>query len=506
MKQHKIYIISGSTEVKEYILESSTMFGRSKNQEGKMLLLESKVVSRIHGEFLIDGEKAVVRDLESSNGIIVNGVSYGAGEELQEKQLEDGDIIRIDIRNTASGYEDAVIMIYRYTDNCDWKWAILKLDDRKYELSVGRNEQNSDIYIRDSRVSRRHAVFYRAVEGWAIKDCDSSNGVFLNNQRLVQPRYLKMLDGVRVLDTLFIFQRNQLLIGMNQDNVFIRPREEISSQQRFPNGKNLSIHINKRTAKQGLKTITLLKDIDLTIHAGEMVLILGGSGAGKTTFMNAVMGYECADGTIMHGDMDVYENYQQMKYEIGFVPQDILLRESDSVYDTLYNAAQMKMSLQCTSEQRKERVNQVLEMVNLSHVSNSLIKSISGGEKKRVSAGVELIADPSLFFLDEPDSGLDAQSAIELMENLRKIADAGKIVMIISHSPDRVAELFDKVIVLAKSQIDQCGHLSFFGSVPQAYQFFGAESLEGIVSRINARDGQGENFIEKWRYEHGRWQ
>lgn len=497
-------MIIGKKEVKEYVLESGIGFGRSRSEEQPIITLESRVVSRVHGEFLIDGEKAIIRDLGSSNGTTVNGVYYGTGADLQEKQLEDGDVIRIDVRSQETMHEDAVLMIYRYTEVCDVNWASLELREDANEFCVGRNEQNSDIYIRDSRVSRRHAVFYRAVNGWAIKDCDSSNGVFLNNQRLEQPKYLKRMDCVRILDTLFVYQANQLLIGMQPDTVFIRPRENISSQKNLAGGKDLSIHIRRRTAKQGLKTITLLKDIDLTVHAGEMVLILGGSGAGKTTFMNAVMGYERADGTILHGDVDVYANYQQMKYEIGFVPQDILLRESDSVYDTLYNAAQMKMPLQSTTEQRKARVEQVLEMVNLSHVSRSLIRSISGGEKKRVSAGVELVADPSLFFLDEPDSGLDAQSAIELMENLRKIADTGKIVMIISHSPDRVAEMFDKVIVLAKSQVDLSGHLAFFGSVPQSYQFFGAESLEGIVSKVNARDGQREAFIERWRCEYGR--
>lgn len=504
MKQHRIYVIIGNTDVKEYILVSNTKFGRSKKQEGPMISLESKVVSRVHGEFLIDGDSARLRDLESSNGTEINGIYYGSGEAHQEKQLEDGDIIRIDIRGSECVFEDAVLIVYRYTESDNLSWTLLNLEDGVNEYCVGRSEDNSDVYIRDKRVSRRHAVFYRAVDGWAIKDCDSSNGVFLNNQRLEQPRYIRPLDCVRVVDTLFVYRENQLLIGGDSETVFVHPRTVESSSKTFSNGKNLSIHIEKRTAKQGLKTITLLKEIDLTVQAGEMVLILGGSGAGKTTFMNAVMGYEQADGTIMHGDTDVYANYQQMKYEIGFVPQDILLRESDSVYDTLYNAAQMKMPAKCTVEQRKERVEQVLEMVNLKHVSGSLIKSISGGEKKRVSAGVELVANPSLFFLDEPDSGLDAQSAIELMENLRAIADTGKIVMIISHSPDRVAELFDKVIVLAKSQVDLSGHLTFFGTVPEAYQFFETKSLEGVVSRINARDGQGEMFIEKWRCEHGR--
>ena len=224
-------MIIGKKEVKEYVLESGIGFGRSRSEEQPIITLESRVVSRVHGEFLIDGEKAIIRDLGSSNGTTVNGVYYGTGADLQEKQLEDGDVIRIDVRSQETMHEDAVLMIYRYTEVCDVNWASLELREDANEFCVGRNEQNSDIYIRDSRVSRRHAVFYRAVNGWAIKDCDSSNGVFLNNQRLEQPKYLKRMDCVRILDTLFVYQANQLLIGMQPDTVFIRPFISEEEQQ-----------------------------------------------------------------------------------------------------------------------------------------------------------------------------------------------------------------------------------------------------------------------------------
>jgi ABC-type multidrug transport system ATPase subunit len=311
---------------------------------------------------------------------------------------------------------------------------------------------------------------------------------------------------------MFIYVNNKLLYSQSaQPAQSWQSGQAFSASRNVPNhqvehttsnvlGANLYINIVRRTVRQGLfKELTLLKDINLTIQAGEMVLILGGSGAGKTTFMNAVMGYEKATGTIRHGDIDIYSQYNKMKYAIGFVPQDVLLRESDTVYDTLFNAATMKMPSGTTREMMAQRVETVMNMVSLSHVANSLIKSISGGEKKRVSAGVELVADPSLFFLDEPDSGLDAQSATELMENLRNIADAGKIVMIISHSPDRAAHLFNKVIVLAKSQVDNSGHLVFFGSVPDTEAFFGVNSLEGVVGKINRRDGQVEQYIARWK-------
>ena len=120
---------------------------------------------------------------------------------------------------------------------------------------------------------------------------------------------------------------------------------------------------------------------------------------------------------------------------------------------------------------------------------------------------MEFIANPGLFFLDEPDSGLDGIMARELMKNLRTIADSGKIVMVITHGPDRAAEMFDKVIVLAKSTVDNCGHLAFYGSVNEAYKYFEADSLEGVVKKVNRKDEGGEGmsdfYIEKYNKTFG---
>jgi ABC-type multidrug transport system ATPase subunit len=161
----------------------------------------------------------------------------------------------------------------------------------------------------------------------------------------------------------------------------------------------------------------------------------------------------------------------------------------------------MKLSRSMGEDQRDERVELVLELLGLQREQNSLASKLSGGQRKRLSIAVEYISNPSLFFLDEPDSGLDGIMARSLNENLRDIADSGKIVMVITHSPDRIADLYDKVIVLAKSTEDNCGHLAFFGSIPDAFLFFDADSLEGVVKRINrpdeGGDGKSDFYIKK---------
>lgn len=135
--------------------------------------------------------------------------------------------------------------------------------------------------------------------------------------------------------------------------------------------------------------------------------------------------------------------------------------------------------------------------------AEELVSKLSGGQRKRLSIAVEFVASPDLFILDEPDSGLDGVMARELMEYLRQIADDRKIVMVITHTPDRVIDLFDKVIVLAKSTGDHVGHLAFYGGVEEARSFFGKDSMEEILLLMNSKEegGQGlaDAYIEKFR-------
>ena len=114
---------------------------------------------------------------------------------------------------------------------------------------------------------------------------------------------------------------------------------------------------------------------------------------------------------------------------------------------------------------------------------------------------MELISNPALFILDEPDSGLDGVMARELMQHLRKVADTGKIVIVITHTPDRVIEYFDDVIVLAKDSA-RTGRLAFYGSIQEARSFFGCERMEEIVKQVNREEeggaGRADEFIAKY--------
>ena len=265
----------------------------------------------------------------------------------------------------------------------------------------------------------------------------------------------------------------------------------------------LLIDIRERSVADGSQRKTLLKDVRLRVDPGDFVLVLGGSGAGKTTLLNAVMGNDKADGSVRYGELDVYEDYDQMKYDIGYVPQKDLVRLNDTVYYTLFSSAQLRMPARSTRAECRARAEWAADMLGLSPEMDTIVGNLSGGQLKRLSSAIELVGDPALFFLDEPDSGLDGMMSRSLMNNLKSIADLGKIVIVITHGPDRAAHLFTKVLVLAKSEREGSGQMAFFGTVAEAKEYFGTDTLEGIISKINRHDEGGEGladfFIDKWK-------
>ena len=505
-------VISGH-ELHTYILQGEQTLGRVSRSSKPDLPIHSGVASRKHGLFTTNAAGCRYTDAGSMNGTICCGTMLAAGE---GKTLSDGDILRIHGKQDPDADMD-VILIYSTAPEENRIWRRISLADAA-EVVIGRNEQ---LRLREESVSRRHASLFRAKKGWALLDHGSLNGVYLNAARIEEPVYLQKNDVIRIADYYFVFLEDELLCCVDcyadadipkkaeSDSVTaeLDDAKEVAKEVKpaipaIPQNKGaaddsregLSVWIEERNVWLRAKKKTLLRDIRLNIMPGSMVLILGGSGAGKTTFMNAVMGYEPAEGEIRYKGTDIYQEYERMKYEIGYVPQEDLLRKNDSVYDTLLNAARMRLPVM-EKEEYDRHVEETLHMLGLERLRDALVVKLSGGQRKRLSIAVEYVGNPSLFFLDEPDSGLDGTMARQLWENLRSIADQGKIVMVISHSPDRAFKLFDKIIVLAKNSEEE-GRLVYYGSPKDACAFFEVDDLEGIMRRINYTEEGGEGLAD----------
>ena len=271
--------------------------------------------------------------------------------------------------------------------------------------------------------------------------------------------------------------------------------------------EGLTVNLQERSVTELFRKTVLLRDIHLSIPQGHMVLLLGGSGAGKTTFVNAINGYEKAEAEVMLNGSNMYTQYDKMQYEVGFVPQSDMMRGKDTVLATLQDAAKLRLPMDVDTKTREARVAEVLDIFGLKSVQDSLVEKLSGGQRKRLSIAMEFISSPSLFILDEPDSGLDGVMARSLFQRLREIADSGKIVIAITHTPDRVIDLFDDVIILAKDST-RTGRLAWYGSVEGARRFFGRERMEEIVKAVNRKeeggDGLADEFVMRFaEVQHG---
>lgn len=492
----KLVIYDKNRGIIQTALDEDTVYiGQRKERSPAEIQVDCPFLGELHGKLVRDENRYVYKDLGTAFGTYYNegkiGTRYTDGE--NHVDLADGDVLRFDNPQYGTRDSEAAAVIYRekYDKKAQWKMLLLTDRQQNYLLSCREESVGEEIYAgQNGELPKRYANLFYDGHSWIVEENNTKFGVYVNGEQIKDREKLQYLDVIRIGRTLFLF------LG---DRLFYNHHEAA--------GNKLTIHIEERSVWNFFRRRMLLQNINLSVDPGEMVLVLGGSGAGKTTFINAVMGYEKAQGTISLDGVDVYKNYEQMKYEIGFVPQQDWLRMEDSVLGTLSNAAELKLPKDTADEEIEKHVEEVLRVLGLEREKHSLVSKLSGGQRKRLSIAVEYIVNPSLFFLDEPDSGLDGVMARHLMECLRGIADQEKTVIVITHSPDRVIDLFDKVIVLAKDSKANAGHLAFYGSPQEARLFFGTDTMEEIVQKINREDEGGEGladyYIEKYQKAEG---
>ncbi|KAI1410760.1 hypothetical protein F5Y13DRAFT_167326 [Hypoxylon sp. FL1857] len=202
----------------------------------------------------------------------------------------------------------------------------------------------------------------------------------------------------------------------------------------------------------------ILQNVTGSIERGSLTAVMGGSGAGKSTFVNVLMGKVTnTGGTVMINN--VPGKIKRYKKLIGYVPQDDIVLPELTVYENILHSARIRLPRAWKDVDIQAHVNSVIDCLELSHVRDSLVGSvgkpvISGGQRKRVSIGMELAAAPMAIFLDEPTSGLDATAASSIMRTLKAIARLGISVIVIIHQPRmEIFEMLDDLILLANGQI-----------------------------------------------------
>lgn len=224
----------------------------------------------------------------------------------------------------------------------------------------------------------------------------------------------------------------------------------------------------------------LLDDVSITVPAGTLVGVIGPSGAGKSTLLDALTGLRPAtSGQVTWNGRDLYAEYAQLRSLVGLVPQEDILHRQLTVRRALQFAARLRLPPGTRRTERDRRVEQVLREVSLTDHADQRIHALSGGQRKRTSIALELLTAPRLLFLDEPTSGLDPGLDRQVMESLRSLADAGRVVLVATHSVLALDEC-DRVLVLARG-----GRVAFFGPPAEVLPFFGLHDYPAVFAALD---------------------
>ena len=241
---------------------------------------------------------------------------------------------------------------------------------------------------------------------------------------------------------------------------------------------------------------------------GELVGLMGPSGAGKSTLISALNGY-CppASGNVTINGTDLYEQYDEFRGMIGYVPQDDIMHADLTVQEALYFSARLRLPTDYSDNEIRQRIQKVIKDLGLegtehTRIGNAELRGISGGQRKRVNVAMELLTDPPLLFLDEPTSGLSSEDALSLMKLMRILANEGKTIILTIHQPSLdVYRLMDNLIVVGKdSNSPVAGQLVYSGpAFPDAITFFqGNDKVSGETSPDGVLRGLARRPANEW--------
>jgi ABC transport system ATP-binding/permease protein len=324
-------------------------------------------------------------------------------------------------------------------------------------ITIGRYTNNM-VVLRHPQVSGYHARLERGHKGdYRIIDRGSMNHVYVNAQR-VRVKELNPGDIIRIGPFSLTYTGKQLI---QQDESY-------------------SIRIDAVHLKTtGRRHTILLNDLSIDIPPRTFVALVGSSGVGKSMLLDALSGLRPAKkGVVLYNGQDYYSDLALFSTQIGYVPQDDIIYRDLTVEQNLYYTARMRLPRDFTKVQIRQLINEVLDEVEIQHRRDFLVRNLSGGERKRVSIALELLANPSVFFLDEPTAGLDPGLDRKMMLLLRKLANKGHTIVLVTHATNNI-HFCDFVCFLA-----QGGRLAFYGPPADAEAYFGTSDFAEIYNAL----------------------
>lgn len=427
------------------------------------IVVPERVISRHHLVFRRSGNTYAAQDLGATNGMRFGGQRVG------NHLFRDGDVLDI-----AGEVQLRYLQSAAPADAAAGQPEVkeVRLAGRE-PVTIGR-AADCQLQLSHPTVSQHHArISTNAAGQQVIEDLGSTNGTFVNGVRVAKAEQ-------RVVGPQDAIQVGPILLHLGDHAI----RPEDHSQ----NIRLTAIRLNQHVRAD----INLLKDISVVIEPQEFVAVVGVSGSGKSTLLGALSGLRPAtEGDVLLNDTSLYDHFQAFRTTLGYVPQDDILHRELPVGRALGYAAQLRLPDDTPNSERQARVESVIQTLGLQERRETPVGELSGGQRKRVSIGAELLTQPGLFFLDEATSGLDPGTESQLMRLLRKLADEGHTILLITHATKNVM-LCDQVLFLARG-----GNLAYFGPPDQALPYFGVDDFDGIYEKL-----EGEKSPEEWAAQY----
>ncbi|GAA5067452.1 ATP-binding cassette domain-containing protein [Nocardia callitridis] len=310
-------------------------------------------------------------------------------------------------------------------------------------LAIGRTTDNQ-IVVNDALASRKHARLLGSPDGLTIEDLGSANGTFVNGQRQ-DKAVLRERDIITIGNVDFVVQQGAL----------VHRQKPIAEQGLAVHGVGFTVEGNKQ----------LLVDVNMQAGRGTLTALIGPSGAGKSTLSRLIAGStQPSGGAVTFEGRNLHAEYEALRSRIGMVPQDDVLHRQLTVRQALGYAAELRLPPDNSRADRQQVIDGVLKELSLTEHADTRVDRLSGGQRKRASVALELLTGPSLLILDEPTSGLDPALDRQVMVMLRELADAGRVVIVVTHSVAHL-DMCDQVLLLAPGgKTAYCGNPAGVGA------------------------------------------
>ena len=439
---------------------SEVVIGRSSSAH---ICLNNNVISSEHAQFIFDVNSNLhIIDLNSRNGTFLNDRRIEPGVPYQVRQTDKlyfsgpaGVELVFNPENYEMAKEGQRSSSAKNTgDNNFSTTNILEKFNAKRLLTVGRNP-DCDVFLGHESISRNHATIEKkGTNEFVITDLGSLNGTYVN--------------GKRVNGTMKVTQNDIIIIGRFQ--------------------LSLSGKVKDLTQEVAIRTERIVKQFDngkiglhecsFEIPSKTLLAVMGPSGCGKSTLLKALNGDSPpSSGRVYISGLELNENYDYLKTQIGYVPQDDIVHRELTVEQSLFYAAKLRLE-HSDSTFINQKIEQVLKDLNIEHIRQNLVGKISGGQRKRVSIAVEILTDPLILFLDEPTSPLDPQTIEEFLQILRNLSNKGTTVIMVTHKPEDL-NYMDNVIFMAEG-----GHKVYQGETSSYLNHFKVEDTIKVYAQL----------------------